>query len=49
MSRYESRRPANKKREAAACNAWAEKLRADAAKRQPALPAPVITAKEWKK
>ena len=30
-------------------NAWADKLRADAAKRAPAIPQPVTTAKEWKK
>jgi hypothetical protein len=37
------------KRVAKDANAWADKLRADAEKRAPAIPAPVTTAKEWKK
>jgi hypothetical protein len=45
---HEQERLVSPRKVAADANAWADKLRADAAKRAPATPAPVTTPKEWK-
>lgn len=37
------------KKVAADANAWAARIKAEAAKRAPAIPQPVTTPKEWKK
>jgi hypothetical protein len=46
---HEQERLVSARKVAKDANAWANKLRADAAKRAPAIPQPVSTPKEWKK